>query len=381
MTNSANGISIVLFSSGLSEKSGILHHLKYRLEEYDYQVSEWRDLFAQAVNEEQIALLPMLIKKIPSFDYAILICEGHDETTLIRNGEEIREKTMRDNVLFEIGLCVMALGPEKVILLSDESVRLPEDLSGVNGGIALPAFRFDPWNTEEMELTAKRIHEIIERTNRSIDGIHDYIEQTTDVTAPMVIGAANALAVSYMRNFVFRLIEKLDEPPIFKPEDQHIAEALISQGAWKIHILLPSSLHTEDVREFLGKDPIFSPARIEQARFRPLNFQYLLTADTLHIVDFPSIVTASYDTVKRILELNADDSPDRQAKERFQIKEIRMFEHTLRTLLCEDYVQKAARSRSRSEGEYVRLTQKLMDGIEKVEIRYEQKELLSGAAK
>ncbi|UNT93287.1 nucleotide-binding protein [Allobaculum sp. Allo2] len=213
--------------------------MKYRLEEYDYQVSEWRDLFAQAVNEEQIALLPMLIKKIPSFDYAILICEGHDETTLIRNGEEIREKTMRDNVLFEIGLCVMALGPEKVILLSDESVRLPEDLSGVNGGIALPAFRFDPWNTEEMELTAKRIHEIIERTNRSIDGIHDYIEQTTDVTAPMVIGAANALAVSYMRNFVFRLIEKLDEPPIFKPEDQHIAETLISQGAWKIHILLP----------------------------------------------------------------------------------------------------------------------------------------------
>ncbi|UNT93288.1 hypothetical protein [Allobaculum sp. Allo2] len=67
-------------------------------------------------------------------------------------------------------------------------------------------------------------------------------------------------------------------------------------------------------------------------------------------------MTASYDTVKRILELNADDSPDRQAKERFQIKEIRMFEHTLRTLLCEDYVQKAARSRSRSEGEYVRLT-------------------------
>ena len=44
---------------------------------------------------------------------------------------------LRDNVLFEIGLCVMALGLPRVILVTDGQVRLPEDLMGPNNSLAV----------------------------------------------------------------------------------------------------------------------------------------------------------------------------------------------------------------------------------------------------
>ena len=37
----------------------------------------------------------------------------------------------------EIGLCSMALGMERVILLADDDVHLPEDLYGLNSQLAL----------------------------------------------------------------------------------------------------------------------------------------------------------------------------------------------------------------------------------------------------
>ena len=123
--------NIILFSSGVSERNGILQYAKDMLTKQGYSCSYWRDLFRGANDSENIALLPMLIKKIPTFDFAILICEGHDETDMIRNGVVEHARTMRDNVLFEIGLCSMALGLNRVLLLTDGSVRLPEDLQGV----------------------------------------------------------------------------------------------------------------------------------------------------------------------------------------------------------------------------------------------------------
>lgn len=77
---------------------------------------------------EQIALLPALLKKIPTFDFALIVAEGVD-TVKLRGSEE--RSAIRDNVIFELGLCTMALGAERVILLAEENVRIPEDLIGV----------------------------------------------------------------------------------------------------------------------------------------------------------------------------------------------------------------------------------------------------------
>ena len=94
-------INVVLFSSGISEENGILEYVKEKLTDKGYSCVYWRDLFAGAHDMNNISLLPMLIKKIPSFDFAVLICEGHDRTYILRNGIEQETPTMRDNVLFD----------------------------------------------------------------------------------------------------------------------------------------------------------------------------------------------------------------------------------------------------------------------------------------
>ena len=128
--------NIVIFSSGISEKNGTLNKVIEGLKAKEYDVFCWRDLFKDAHESTNIALLPMLIKKIPTFDFAILIGESHDATTLLRKGNKVQVNSMRDNVVFEIGLSVMALGLKRVILLTDQSVRLPEDLTGLHGELA-----------------------------------------------------------------------------------------------------------------------------------------------------------------------------------------------------------------------------------------------------
>ena len=96
-------INIVIFSSGVSEKTGTLDTIINGLQEREYNCFCWRDLFKGANNKNNIALLPTLIKKIPTFDFAVLICEGHDTTVMFRDNEYISVPSMRDNVLFEIG--------------------------------------------------------------------------------------------------------------------------------------------------------------------------------------------------------------------------------------------------------------------------------------
>ncbi len=79
-------------------------------------------------DSEHIALLPSLSKKIPTFDFALIFAEGVD--TVQMRGEDVH-KSMRDNVLFELGLCVMALGTDRVILFAEDSIHIPDDLIGV----------------------------------------------------------------------------------------------------------------------------------------------------------------------------------------------------------------------------------------------------------
>ena len=160
--------NIILFSSGVSERNGILFYVKDALDRQGYRCSYWRDLFRGANDTQNIALLPMLIKKIPTFDFAVLICEGHDETDMFRNGEVERTQTMRDNVLFEIGLCSMALGLNRVILLTDGSVRLPEDLQGIGDETAIKVVSYVKGMEESYQEAAFQMMDYLEHITRRL---------------------------------------------------------------------------------------------------------------------------------------------------------------------------------------------------------------------
>lgn len=90
------------------------------------------NLFTRQNEEQKYALLPSLLKKIPTFDFAIILATPDELVLRVRSGQTDEYKGMRDNVIFEMGLCVMALGCNKTIILQHKDVYLFDDLIGVS---------------------------------------------------------------------------------------------------------------------------------------------------------------------------------------------------------------------------------------------------------
>lgn len=328
-------INVVLFSSGVSEQNGILEHVTGQLTERGYNCIYWRDLFSGAHDMNNIALLPMLIKKIPSFDFAVLICEGHDRTFIQRDGVEEETHTMRDNVLFEIGLCVMALGLSRTILLTDELVRMPDDLTGNNNTLAVKRVIYSPEKITSYQAAGQMLIDYMQSFQSAISHIDRYIRENMHTISPVVIGAATSTACGYVGNFVFRTLERIDSGILLQDEEQ---TRTFPQEKIFLHIILPEeySSDTPDKAYLMIRE--LKMGSVPKARMRSAEFRYILKQDELHIYDYPTTLVTSYNTARIILSLDADDDADLDAKDRFIAKEMDLFEGSLRALLNREYV-------------------------------------------
>ena len=319
--------NIILFSSGVSEQNGILGDIMVALSKKGYCCSDWRKLFTSANDVNHIALLPTLIKKIPTFDYAVLICEGHDLTTICRNNVTEQVKTMRDNVLFEIGLCSMALGLSRTLLVTDQDVRIPDDLIGVNEALAVKRI-FMPGDTHATQSNCA------EDIARQID---EYIDQTGDTLHQVVIGAACSTACGYVSNFISRVLEHIDDD-IYITADRKTEVRKVPLEKVYLHIMLLEEVNadTEEKLKCVKADLI--KGKILSARSRPADFDCYIEDNALHIVDYPTNIVTSYDTAKMILELDADDLLDLNAQKRFIAKELNLYESTLKSILNRQHI-------------------------------------------
>jgi hypothetical protein len=70
-----------------------------------------------------------LMRRLPVFDFAVLILTPDD--LRVSRGQEAQDA--RDNVIFELGICLGALGRDRVFFLKPRDVQLalPSDLAGV----------------------------------------------------------------------------------------------------------------------------------------------------------------------------------------------------------------------------------------------------------
>lgn len=324
--------NIVFFSSGVTERSGVLMTLVGALESRGYNCSYWRDLFSGAKDSDNIALLPMLIKKIPTFDYAVLICEGHDTTTIMRGGVPESVNTMRDNVLFEIGLCTMALGLSKTILVTNDTVRIPDDLIGLNNQLALKRIIYTKDSDGSVETAAENLADYINKIETASAEIDLYIKGTENVISPVVVGASSSTACGYVNNFVFRTLE-------------HISRGIesggefISCGAQDVymHIVLPEEYDESTASNVRAVQSRYREGIARAARIRPASFRFEKRGEEIHIYDFPTTIGTSYETAKMILEIDADDTEDEAAAGRFTAKELDLFESTVKSLLSESF--------------------------------------------
>lgn len=117
-----------IFIGSSVESLEIAHNIQELLE-HEANPTVW----TQGIFELSNTALEDLIKALDSFDYAIFIFKPEDIST-------IRSKnynTVRDNVIFELGLFIGKLGRDKVFFVAPKNTKdfhLPSDLAGITYG-------------------------------------------------------------------------------------------------------------------------------------------------------------------------------------------------------------------------------------------------------
>ncbi len=86
-------------------------------------------------------ILESLLRQAERSDFAVFVFST-DDIVSIRGSEQL---TVRDNVVFELGLCIGLLGPKRsfMIMPNIQNLRIPSDLSGIN------AATFDPHRSDK----------------------------------------------------------------------------------------------------------------------------------------------------------------------------------------------------------------------------------------
>lgn len=117
-----------LFIASSVEGLDVAYALQEALE-YDFEVTVW----PQGVFGLSKTTLDDLVESSDRFDAAVFVFSP-DDTVVIRDNTK---KSVRDNVLFELGLFVGALGRDKCFIVkprSFSSLQFPTDLLGMNPG-------------------------------------------------------------------------------------------------------------------------------------------------------------------------------------------------------------------------------------------------------
>lgn len=117
-----------IFIGSSTERLDIAYLIQENLE-FDAQTTVW----TQGIFKLSTNVLDQLLKSLIEFDFAIFVFHPDDIT-------QIRDKTfatVRDNLIFELGLFIGKLGKENVFFLvprSVQSLHLPTDLIGIIPG-------------------------------------------------------------------------------------------------------------------------------------------------------------------------------------------------------------------------------------------------------
>lgn len=351
--------NVIIFSSGKNKY--VAHEIARGLDGVVCSAVVWDEFFNKIYGEEysltkSYALFPLLVKKIPSFDYAVIV--AGDDDRMRKNGKDGREYvTARDNVIFELGLCSMALGDKRVIIVHHKDVRLIDDLRGY-GEAAQRRIQSGEIGFEDTVLSSSNVQlktfdygegsdfdEIARR-------IGEYIRETRDSYSPVVVGAACSTALGYRDNFLMAFSKAVEKTDFSVPgsamcggqDAPWLRDALSHPEDVEIHVLLPSmdfvEKHPEilsNTRAFLGEHlygqhGTFADCKIMDPA-RTIGFCCKTVGNRLHVLDMPTTLLASQKTAQKILDIKADDAIEKDHLTRLLAKEIDLFRNTLTQFL------------------------------------------------
>ncbi len=120
-----------VFIGSSTEGLAIAHAVQANLESAA-EVTMWSDdVFLPGSH-----VLESLLHQAERSDFAVFVFST-DDIVSIRGSEQL---TVRDNVVFELGLCIGLLGPKRsfMVMPNIQHLRIPSDLNGINAATFEP---------------------------------------------------------------------------------------------------------------------------------------------------------------------------------------------------------------------------------------------------
>jgi hypothetical protein len=240
------------------------------------------DLWSDGIFDLGESTLDELIKFVQCYDFSVLVL-AEDDITLSRKD---LQSAPRDNVIFELGLFMGALGRRRTFPVirpaKTGSLKLPSDLLG-NTQIYLPKNLPDAPEAEDIETEIKQLVETI--TERSKEATLQLLPST-------------GLAIGYFNNFVLPVCQQL-------ANQSHVTvggkEIDISQDNFDFTIVLPKSLSDASI---YGAKKFVKVKNADQFQLnvssRPYNFYVDAVMENGRVVfyDYPTTLGASHEAVQ-----------------------------------------------------------------------------------
>jgi hypothetical protein len=292
-------------------------------------------LWNEGVFKMNASYLESLLRASNSFDFAILVFTPDDLVT----SRSQTQSVPRDNVIFEHGLFLGRLGPNRAFIVCEETTKVLSDYAGIT--IATYREREDGSVLAAVGSACNRIRTAIEQERQQ----------------PKIgVLPSTALAVGYFENFVSKVVPALgnkrelqmkrqltdaEGKPTKDAEGKPMVERCrLNYDSFVLHIVIPSKL--SDVSKDNLQLRVSNLVHISiETPFRDFPF-YIRSKDynpesksALSVFDIPTTLLASRKAVELILGGGSIGlSPDQKNYER---REIRNFELTLRKLIEKEY--------------------------------------------
>lgn len=265
--------------------------------------------------------LESLRREVLQTDFALLLVTPDDRI-------QKRDKagySVRDNILFELGIFMGVLGPKKSFYLVVEvttkdnkkkEIMLPSDLAGITRV---------PMSLEEGKDYSSSLRKACTLLKEAI--------RRGASNMGVTLLPSTALAIGYFNNFVMQVCRKLYSISDFQV-DGHTYD--LRKDIFDFHIVLPDSASDashEGFSRFVRKNQLVKIEVEGEAKSRTFPFfvDSKLKNDRLLLFDYPTTLRAAREAIRLAVPASATDDEIEQLEER----EIVNFERTLRRMLRE----------------------------------------------
>ena len=261
------------------------------------------------------SFLSSLIKSSLIYDFGIFVASSDDLALIRKNMDEIP----RDNVIFEYGLFLGAMGNKKTFLLQEDTCKLPTDLLGYTTPRYKATFKLKEW-TELVESIAGEMNK-------------QFLKSEIQVLP------STSLAIGYFNSFISKVSKH-----IFESDGSILNKSKLEHKKVSIEVRIPNEL-SDDIgakafvyykEESLEIDEIGSSERPF-----PIRFYKSIDDQKLTIIDIPTTLNSIRPSINLLLpDTGVGVNEDKIKLER---KEVENFKKTLEYLIEQnDYSKKTA---------------------------------------